>query len=113
MISRAWKNVGGARRNRTADKGFADLCLTTWRPRPCSKELIYKEPNSSHTIGALQPKANDCQNYSINQVADFDANLCIAAEKQIMSSKIARKEMALGFRLAVGWRQLTTLFKGL
>jgi hypothetical protein len=24
---------GGARRNRTADKGFADLCLTTWRPR--------------------------------------------------------------------------------
>jgi hypothetical protein len=31
---------GGAGRNRTADKGFADLCLTTWRPRPCCKELI-------------------------------------------------------------------------
>ena len=27
------RNFGGARRNRTADKGFADLCLTTWRPR--------------------------------------------------------------------------------
>src|SRR6266446_4839984 len=27
------KDFGGARRNRTADKGFADLCLTTWRPR--------------------------------------------------------------------------------
>src|SRR5882724_11141358 len=27
------ENFGGARRNRTADKGFADLCLTTWRPR--------------------------------------------------------------------------------
>ena len=24
---------GGAGRGRTADKGFADLCLTTWRPR--------------------------------------------------------------------------------
>src|SRR6266566_8218221 len=24
---------GGARRNRTADNGFADHCLTTWRPR--------------------------------------------------------------------------------
>jgi hypothetical protein len=27
---------GGAGRDRTADKGFADLCLTTWRPRPGS-----------------------------------------------------------------------------
>lgn len=26
--------IGGARRNRTADEGFADLCLPTWRPRP-------------------------------------------------------------------------------
>ena len=26
--------LGGAGRDRTADKGFADLCLTTWRPRP-------------------------------------------------------------------------------
>jgi hypothetical protein len=33
------ESIGGARRNRTADKGFADLCLTTWRPRP-----VYKEP---------------------------------------------------------------------
>ena len=29
-----WEKIGGARRNRTADRGFADLCLTTWRPRP-------------------------------------------------------------------------------
>jgi hypothetical protein len=99
--------IGGARRNRTADKGFADLCLTTWRPRPFSKEPIYKEPNSSHTIGAFQPKANDCQNYSISQVAYFDANLCISAEKQRMSNEIARKDMASGFRLAVGFQQLT------
>ena len=28
---------GGAGRDRTADKGFADLCLTTWRPRPRHK----------------------------------------------------------------------------
>ena len=27
------EGVGGARRNRTADNGFADHCLTTWRPR--------------------------------------------------------------------------------
>ena len=33
QIQQKEKN-GGARRNRTADKGFADLCLTTWRPRP-------------------------------------------------------------------------------
>ena len=26
-------SFGGAGRGRTADKGFADLCLTTWRPR--------------------------------------------------------------------------------
>ena len=28
--------TGGAGRDRTADKGFADLCLTTWRPRRAS-----------------------------------------------------------------------------
>ena len=27
--------AGGAGGNRTLGKGFADLCLTTWRPRPC------------------------------------------------------------------------------
>jgi|HubBroStandDraft_5_1064220.scaffolds.fasta_scaffold109836_2 hypothetical protein len=25
--------IGGAERNRTADEGFADPCLTTWLPR--------------------------------------------------------------------------------
>jgi hypothetical protein len=30
---------GGAGRDRTADKGFADLCLTTWRPRLCGLVL--------------------------------------------------------------------------
>ena len=34
LARRNSKSFGGARRNRTADKGFADLCLTTWRPRP-------------------------------------------------------------------------------
>src|SRR5579863_1813087 len=37
---------GGAGRNRTADKGFADLCLTTWRPR----RLLLAEAN--HSIGS-------------------------------------------------------------
>src|SRR6059036_970901 len=27
------RKFGGARRNRTDDNGFADHCLTTWRPR--------------------------------------------------------------------------------
>ena len=40
------KGVGGAGRNRTADKGFADLCLTTWRPR----RLLVAKPN--HNIGS-------------------------------------------------------------
>src|SRR6266566_2568698 len=30
---------GGARRNRTADNGFADHCLTTWRPRHRAKSV--------------------------------------------------------------------------
>src|SRR5271157_5842839 len=37
--------TGGAGRNRTADRGFADLCLTTWLPRRCSvrKTLAQRE----------------------------------------------------------------------
>src|SRR6202040_343695 len=31
---------GGAGRDRTADKGFADLCLTTWRPRLGSFHIL-------------------------------------------------------------------------
>jgi hypothetical protein len=50
MYSRAWKSFGGARRNRTADMGFADPCLTTWRPRHplCSC--------SSHRDGKNRPR---------------------------------------------------------
>src|SRR5258708_16706206 len=33
------KKFGGARRNRTADNGFADHCLTTWLPRHRAKKL--------------------------------------------------------------------------
>src|SRR6266700_1072214 len=36
------EGVGGARRNRTADNGFADHCRTTWRPRHRGK-LSVKE----------------------------------------------------------------------
>src|SRR5208282_3435400 len=39
-ISAVSGKIGGAGRNRTAVKGFADLCLTTWRPRPVKKEPI-------------------------------------------------------------------------
>ena len=59
------RKIGGAGRNRTADKGFADLCLTTWRPRPTcdlvnstrlrGETLTHEEPNHSHTKGAPQP----------------------------------------------------------
>ncbi len=39
------REIGGAGRNRTADKGFADLCLTTWRPRHRVKELsVFNDP---------------------------------------------------------------------
>jgi hypothetical protein len=85
--------IGGARRNRTADEGFADLCLTTWRPRPFHKEPICREPNSSHTRGAFQPKVNDWQNYNINSAPGFDANLRIIAEKQLMSSETPNEGM--------------------
>ena len=36
---RRFGNSGGAGRNRTADKGFADPCLTTWPPRLVSGDL--------------------------------------------------------------------------
>src|SRR5271166_3596387 len=38
--------TGGAGRNRTADRGFGDLCLTTWLPRRgalCEKTLAQRE----------------------------------------------------------------------
>jgi hypothetical protein len=34
------EKFGGARRNRTADNGFADHCLTTWRPRHRTGKVI-------------------------------------------------------------------------
>src|SRR5437899_1647191 len=37
MAIESQEGVGGARRNRTADNGFADHCLTTWRPRHRTK----------------------------------------------------------------------------
>src|SRR5271156_105750 len=43
--TREKRENGGAGRNRTADKGFADLCLTTWRPR----RMLVAEAN--HSIG--------------------------------------------------------------
>jgi hypothetical protein len=70
---------------------------------PLPRKPIYKEPSSSHTIGAFQPNANDCNDYSINPAADFDANLCVAAEKQMMSSEMASEEKACGWRLALNY----------
>src|SRR6266700_6601116 len=40
------QGVGGARRNRTADNGFADHCLTTWRPRHRGKLSVLSHPLS-------------------------------------------------------------------
>jgi hypothetical protein len=39
---------GGARGNRTLDKGFADLCLTTWLPRPKPERSITYEQRQLH-----------------------------------------------------------------
>jgi hypothetical protein len=39
------RKFGGAWRNRTADKGFADLCLTTWRTRPDGTKMDQKTKN--------------------------------------------------------------------
>ena len=41
------RGIGGAGRDRTADKGFADLCLTTWRPRPVGKSEANAKANDS------------------------------------------------------------------
>ena len=40
----AYSKFGGAGRDRTADKGFADLCLTTWRPRLWRKRILSDDP---------------------------------------------------------------------
>src|ERR1700739_2247116 len=45
-VAKCLKNVGGARRNRTADNGFADHCLTTWRPRHRIKGSEGRRPRS-------------------------------------------------------------------
>src|SRR5580704_4219563 len=44
-----WRQFGGAGRDRTADKGFADLCLTTWRPRLSSTTAFHPLQKSYHT----------------------------------------------------------------
>ena len=51
------KKNGGTGRTRTADKGFADLCLTTW-PRCLIKNQIIRKENWSGRRGSnprLQP----------------------------------------------------------
>src|SRR5438445_9698359 len=58
------EGVGGARRNRTADNGFADHCLTTWRPRHRTKGDLERRrprrrrpPPSSFLAGAKSSAA--------------------------------------------------------
>src|SRR6266576_2071042 len=62
------ENFGGARRNRTADNGFADHCLTTWRPRHRAKSVqlsvisspLKKERFKSHRVnGDLRAKTGE------------------------------------------------------
>jgi hypothetical protein len=43
----------GAGRNRTADKGFADPCLTTWRPRRSVKIIAFVAQEMSREIARL------------------------------------------------------------
>ena len=45
-------SFGGAGRGRTADKGFADLCLTTWRPR-LRRVHSTREKSRHHPLPAL------------------------------------------------------------
>src|SRR5580704_861622 len=93
--------AGGARRNRTADKGFADLCLTTWRPRPvCEADTMAHFPGAEQLPHDRSPpaQANDCGNYSIIAVASFDENFCGVIKKRIRCSEIASKVAAFGLR---------------
>ncbi len=57
------QKIGGARRNRTADKGFADLCLTTWRPRPRteSKCFYYAAVNTANRRALSKSPAQEKQ----------------------------------------------------
>ena len=53
VLARSFMDVfGGAGRDRTADKGFADLCLTTWRPRLGLKRIL--PDDSPHRPFAVQ-----------------------------------------------------------
>src|SRR5271168_2285357 len=54
------KNFGGAERNRTADKGFADLCLTTWRPRHrVNPELLRQRPRARGPLPFHPPQTRE------------------------------------------------------
>src|SRR5467141_1929640 len=56
------KNFGGARRNRTADNGFADHCLTTWRPRHRTEKLsVFSDQLSVRKENALMLLCCRCQ----------------------------------------------------
>ncbi len=90
------KMAGGAGRNRTADRGFADLGLTTWLPRRYTKnprrrarETILEretgfEPATStlarsHSTTELLPLASldysECVNTRANAGARFELSL--------------------------------------
>lgn len=47
---------GGARGNRTLGEGFADLCLTTWLPRPKLEKSITYEQRAPHASSSPQNK---------------------------------------------------------
>ena len=52
------RKFGGAGRNRTADKSFADSCLTTWRPRLRTKRPEPNEPNRNCDSAACKTAPN-------------------------------------------------------
>ncbi len=60
LIHRRGSGVGGAGRNRTADRAFAELGLTTWRPRRklgkadvAKNPAVAQVPKMNYTSGCL------------------------------------------------------------
>src|SRR6202050_4385447 len=81
------KRVGGAGRNRTADKGFADLCLTTWRPR----RLLVARAN--HTIGSARKCIEDSYASDL-LVSNGTGNENVGREKRMKANQ--RRSAAKG-----------------
>src|SRR5271163_763622 len=78
LYGRTIEYFGGAGRDRTADKGFADLCLTTWRPR---------HPNLHHDSSILSGGLLDLGSGAQNQRHLASPVTAIPARNQSTANK--------------------------